>query len=73
MVANIAGIGSISLSGTSAVIAVSVVNDLYQRIEVEKNSGTKRRSTASGFFVRQTGVQRRARRHMSLSFARKSA
>lgn len=73
VVANIAGIGSISLSGTSAVIAVSVVNDLYQRIEVEKNSGTKRRSTASGFFVRQPGAPKRARRHMSLSFARKNA
>lgn len=52
IIANLAGVGSVSLSGTSAVIAVSIVNDLYQRISVEKNSGEKRRTTAGGFFVR---------------------
>ena len=59
VIANLAGIGSISLSGTSAVIAVSIVNDLYQRIKVEKDSGVKRRATASGFFVRSSAVSKR--------------
>ena len=52
--ANLIGIGSISLSGTSAIIAVSVINDIYQRIKVEKDSGAKRKSSKRGFFVRPT-------------------
>ena len=63
VIANLAGIGSVSLSGTSAVIAVSVVNDLYQRLEVERNSGMKRKSAAGGFFVRRVpGRIRKGRR-----------
>lgn len=58
LVCNMLGIGSLSLSGTSAIIAVSVINDLYQRINVEKDTGKKRRKTSSGFFVR-TGKRAR--------------
>lgn len=65
--ANLIGIGSISLSGTSAIIAVSVVNDIYQRIKVEKDSGAKRRSSKRGFFVRSSGTSGRKSKKFALA------
>lgn len=53
-VCNISGIGSLSLSGTSLIIAVSVVNDMYSRIQAETKAVAKmKQSSYSGILVKR--------------------
>lgn len=51
---NISGIGSTSLSGTSLIIAVSVINDMYTRIQAENKATEKmKQSSYRGILVRK--------------------
>lgn len=53
-VCNISGIGSLSLSGTSLIIAVSVVNDMYTRIQADNKASAKmKQSSYRGILVRK--------------------
>lgn len=53
-ICNISGVGSMSLSGTSLVIAVSVVNDMYSRIQAEQTANERiKRSYKSGILVKK--------------------
>lgn len=53
-ICNISGIGSMSLSGTSMIIAVSVVNDMYERVVAEtKATERMKRSAYSGILVKK--------------------
>lgn len=53
-VCNISGIGSLSLSGTSLIIAVSVINDMYSRIKAENKAAAKiRQSSYRGILIKK--------------------
>lgn len=56
-ICNITGIGSLSLSGTSLIIAVSVVNDMYSRIKAEMKANARAKKSVYGGVLVKKGAK----------------